>query len=126
MNKKAVELNVTTIIVVILGILVLVVLALYFTGGMKTLWQKITPVAGAYEQTDLEQARSACTLYCSINDQTSFCTHEFTIRTKNAKGEYTGSETKYCDDARINAVREQECKAVGFDKINCNDIRSPE
>jgi len=119
MNKKAVELNITTIIVVILAILVLVILALYFTGGMKQLWQKITPAASAYDQTDLEQARNACTLYCSLNDKTSFCTHEFSVRTKNDKGEITGTETKFCDDKDVKATGEQECKAVGFGADIC-------
>ncbi|MCX8193804.1 MAG: hypothetical protein N3G19_00340 [Candidatus Pacearchaeota archaeon] len=114
-NKKAVELNVATIIIVILAILVLVILAFYFTGGMKGLWSKITPIPSAYEQTDLETARSACTLYCSAKDETTFCTHDFDIR---KKGE-TKTEKKFCDDKDIGATKEPECIAAGFDKLDC-------
>lgn len=125
MNKKAIEMNVATIIVVILAILVLVILALYFTGGMKFLWEKITPVPGAYEQTDLEQARIACTtLYCSARDETSFCTHPFSIRVLDEKGNVIGTETKYCDDSKIGATKEQECISVGFDQIDCSTKRA--
>lgn len=124
MNKKAVELNVATIIIVILAILVLVILALYFTGGIKFLWGKITPVPGAYEQTDLEQARTVCTLYCSARDETSFCTHKFSVRNINNKGEVTGTEIKYCDDPAIGATKEQECRGVGFDKLDCSIKRA--
>ena len=119
-NKKAVELNVNTIIILILAILVLVVLSLYFTGGMKTLWEKITPVPGAYEQTDLEQAREVCTLYCSANDQVSFCTHKFTVR-KITNGEVVGSETKYCDGSKIGALNQPECRGAGFNSSMCKN-----
>ena len=122
MNKKGVELNVATIIVVILAILVLVILALYFTGGMKSLWERIAPVPGAYSQTDIEQTRNACTLYCSIGDKTAFCTHEFTIR-KIQNGEVTGTEQVYCDDPKIKAFDEVECKGAGFTKAICEDYR---
>jgi hypothetical protein len=121
MNKKAVEINITTIIVVILAILVLVVLALYFTGGMRTLWGKITPVPGAYEQTDVEQARNACTLYCGARDQTSYCTHKFDIRTVS-EGKVTGTTQKFCDDSVIGAASQEDCKGVGYDKIKCDDL----
>ncbi|MGB9707952.1 MAG: hypothetical protein ACPLXC_01325 [Candidatus Pacearchaeota archaeon] len=123
MDKKAVEMNVATIIVVILAILVLVILALYFTGGMKFLWEKITPVPGAYEQTDLEQARTACTLYCSARDETSYCTHKFSIRFLDENGKVLRTETKYCDDTAIGAAREQECIGVGFNQVDCSTKR---
>ena len=124
MNKKAVEMNVATIVVVILAILVLVILALYFTGGMKFLWEKITPVPGAYEQTDLEQARTACTLYCSARDETSYCTHPFEIRVLDQNGKVTGTETKYCDDSKIGAAKEQECIGAGFNQVDCSTKRT--
>jgi len=122
MNKKAVELNISTIIIVILAILVLVILALYFTGGMRFLWEKITPVPGAYEQTDLEQARSACGLYCSAREEASFCTHKFTIRKIDSQGNVLSTVTKFCDDKEtggIGAIKTNECITAGFDKVDC-------
>lgn len=124
MNKKAVEMNVNTIIIVILAILVLVILALYFTGGMKTLWGKIAPVPGAYEQTDIEQARNACTIYCSARDETSFCTHEFSIRQIDSSGKVTGTVTMFCDNDKIGAKSQSECKGVGYDLLDCSTQRS--
>ncbi|UZE93799.1 MAG: hypothetical protein IB618_03465 [Candidatus Pacearchaeota archaeon] len=123
MNKKAVELNVNTIIIVILAILVLVILALYFTGGIQQLWQKIIPIPGAYSQTDIEQTRNACTLYCSAGDKTSFCTHEFTIR-EMSDGEVIGTLPVYCDNNLIKALDEEECLGAGFTSDMCETIRS--
>lgn len=120
MNKKAVEVNVSTIIVVILALLVLVVLALYFTGGMKYLWSRITPVPAAYSQTDVEYARSLCALYCSSRDKTSYCTHEFTIRKNNEKGETISTEKHYCYDSVIKGFNEQECKEAGYESNSCD------
>ena len=110
MNKKAVEMNVNTIIVVILAILVLVILALYFTGGMRSLWERITPVPGAYEQTDVENARNACTLLCSADAKTSYCEREFQIKKKGS----TETVTMQCWDDPIFAQKEQECKNKGY------------
>lgn len=111
MNKKAVEINVTTIIVVILGILVLVVLALYFTGGMKDLWGKMIGVR--YDVTDIEMARSQCSLFCSANDKISYCEHAFTIR-ELKDSEVVGTITMYCYSSSIKAEKTPECKASGF------------
>jgi len=110
MNKKAVEMNVNTIIVVILAILVLVILALYFTGGMTNLWTKIMPQVVPFEQTDVENARSACVLLCSAQAKTSFCEREFDVRIKDS----TETKRLKCLDAPINAQKEQECKNVGY------------
>lgn len=121
MNKKAIEINVATIIIVILAILVLVILALYFTGGMKSLWSKITPVPGAYEQTDVENARNACTLLCTAGQsaKTAYCEKVFQIRLKDS----TETKPLKCWDYPIYAHKEQECKDNGFgDAEFCENI----
>lgn len=117
MNKRGVEINVATIIVVILAILVLVILALYFTGGMKNLWGKITPVPSAYEKTDVEHAQSACTLYCNSQDKNAFCSHEFNLR----KQKTTETEVKKCWESPISAQKLDDCKAVGFTSDICQE-----
>ena len=106
MNKKAVELNVTTIIIVILAILVLVILALYFTGGMKFLWGQITPVPGAWDITQASQARTACTLLCSAQQKTEFCNYEARIDRKDDKGNIVETQTLKCWDDPIKAHNE--------------------
>ena len=119
MNKKAVEMNIATIIVVILAILVLVIVALYFTGGMKTLWGKITPVPAAWDITQATQARSACTLLCSAQDKTAFCEYEASIDQKDSEGNVVATQKLHCWQEPINAQKESECISVGFDKDSC-------
>ena len=134
-NKKAVEMNVNTIIVVVLAVLLLVVLSLYFTGGLKTLFQRIGSISTAYDRTDVENARNVCTIYCATEDKTSFCTHKFPIIFDKKTGKTDeigciGNEvTREKEDGTkedlgfqdpIEAWKEPECKAAGFSKDSCS------
>lgn len=118
MQKKGAEINITTIIVIILALLVLVILALYFTGGMKSLWQRITSTKGAWDQTDIENARQVCATHCSAGNKDFFCTHEFSIRAKDG----TTSTLMKCTDPEINAQKMKECKEAGFTKEICIEV----
>ena len=118
MNKKAVELNIATIIVVILAVIVLVILALYFTGGMQELWKQITGVAGTYDTSEVSSARQLCTTYCVINDEQSFCVTEFNLR----KGDAT--EKKFCNQNPIDAHKSPEC--TNFENLDCSQYRTSE
>ena len=115
MNKKAIEMNVSTIIIVILAILVLVILALYFTGGMTKLWEKITPKAQAWDTTKVEDARQACKLYCSAGNKDIFCNHQFDI---TATAETPLTET--CLGSTIKGYNIAECISAGFNQDSCN------
>ncbi len=114
-NKKAIEMNITTIVVVILALLVLVILALYFTGGMQQLWERITGVAGTYDESEVTSARQLCTTFCVIEDEQSFCSTPFNLR----KGEET--EVKYCDQDPINAQDSPSC--TNFKDLDCSQYR---
>jgi hypothetical protein len=116
LNKKGAEINITTIIVIILAILVLVILALYFTGGMKSLWQKITGVQSSWDQTDMENAQTVCAVRCSASDQTFFCNHQFSLRKSNEKDP---PELKFCWEDPINAQKLDDCKRVGYTADIC-------
>ena len=115
-DKKGIEMNITTIIVVILAILVLVILSLYFTGGMKTLWEKIKGVGGTWNTADVNAARQNCMAYCGL-DSFSFCTQTFDVH----KGNET--ITKHCDEDPIYASKTDDCKEW-FKTIDCAEIRS--
>jgi len=118
-NRKGAEINITTIIVIILAVLVLVILALYFTGGMKSLWQKITGVKGSWDETDVENARTVCAFRCSAEDNEFFCNHENPLRMTN---ESAAPENKFCWEDPINAQKTDDCKRVGFTKDICDLI----
>ncbi len=115
MNKKAVEMNVNTIIIVILAILVLVILALYFTGGMTNLWQKITPIAPSYDVGDITRAKQFCATLCLSNDKISYCNYVAALPKKDAQNKTVGTDNKHCWESPIKAYQEAECKNVGFD-----------
>lgn len=111
-NKKGVEMNINTIIIVILAILVLVILSLYFTGSIKKLW----PNAGTFNEADITSARQACTALCGL-DSYSFCTQTFDVH----KGNET--ITVHCDENPIYASKTDDCKEW-FKTIDCAEIRS--
>ncbi|UCD21147.1 MAG: hypothetical protein JSW08_01210 [archaeon] len=116
MNRKAAEINITTVIVIILAILVLVILALYFTGGMKSLWGQITGQKSAWDQTDVENAQMVCGIRCSAQDSDFFCNHEFNIRKAD---ENEQPEAKHCWESPIKAHTLEDCKRVGYTKDIC-------
>lgn len=115
MNKKAVELNVATIIIVILAILVLVILALYFTGGMKSLWDQITGKKAAWDTTAIEDAKTTCAFYCSSNNPDLFCHHQFQI----GRDENGNPVMETCVGDKIKAYDLNDCKEAGFTKEIC-------
>jgi hypothetical protein len=66
-NKKAQGMSISTIILLILGLVVLVVLILGFTVG----WQKILPWIGG--GNNLDTLKNACGMACSTGAQYDFC-----------------------------------------------------
>ncbi|MFA5084684.1 MAG: hypothetical protein WC475_04915 [Candidatus Paceibacterota bacterium] len=115
MNKKGVEINVTTVIIVILAVLVLVVLSLFFTGGMTPLLDKIRHAGAAWDTTSIEQAKTACAMYCATESEDSFCNHDFDIG-KNKDGT---SILEKCTGDHVKAYNLDDCKNVGFTKDTC-------
>jgi len=63
-NKKGVELSMNVIIIAILAILVLVILALFFTGGIKSLFTKITSLYSG-QLTDVSSKIASCNAICN-------------------------------------------------------------
>ncbi len=114
-NKKAVELNITAIIIVILAVLVLLVLTIAFTGGMSKLWAIITgqmPSAGEQEATFIAK----CNLYMSTGNTQGFCCDKKKVGTsavevscseygasKNWNGFDTGADT-FCNSITCQAA----------------------
>lgn len=73
-SKKGAELNITTIIIVILAVLALVIIALSFTGGMNQLWEFISGIFGGQAGMQEASAVANCNFYLNLpNDKYSFC-----------------------------------------------------
>ncbi len=75
-SKKGQGLSVTYIVIIALSLIVLILIALWFTGSLKFLTGKQKGVVGASGQ---EKAlwRSNCELWCSLENKESYETHEF-------------------------------------------------
>ena len=63
-NKKGAELSMNVIIITILAVLVLVIVAVIFTGGMSSLTNKIRNIF-QHQALDLQSAISECNGYCN-------------------------------------------------------------
>ncbi len=99
MNRKGFELAISTILVLILGILVVAGLVYIVTEGFKQFSNTSRSLLGSAEGSAVQQA---CKLACSGNDRITYCCKNFTISSKNV----------YCTDDRLQA----DCS------LNCQDV----
>ena len=72
-NKKAQGMSISTIILLILGLVILVVLILGFTLG----WAKIAPWINT---NNLENIKNSCGVACSTSGLYDFCTVKRTVK----------------------------------------------
>lgn len=87
-HKKAQSLPTSTIILMILGLVVLVLLILYFTGGLKSLMDILKGKTGVYSGTRAE-AVSYCETLCDA-ENVQFCKQSFVFS--------EGGEEEFCKD----------------------------
>src|SRR3989344_6364131 len=111
MNKKGdVGLSTNTIIIAIVGIIVLLLVVTFFTGGMATVINKIRGVFGSGTAGfDIDLAKANCQAYCeraklldtNVAKQTStFCTQKFDIvKTPGSEPVLTG-----CGESPISVI----------------------
>jgi len=122
-NKKGVELNIATIIILVLAILVLVILAMYFTGGMTSLWSQIVGKKVAYTGSALDDAKNKCENLYTIDQ---FCTQKVDVyNAANKTSDYmccfdvpTAQKPKYpyqnLTTGNINYIDKAGCEAMGY------------
>lgn len=85
-NKKAQGMSISTIILLILGLVILVILILGFTIG----WNKMAPWISS---NNLDTLKNSCGSFCSTGSQYDFCTVKRTVKDgTNDKFEATCSE----------------------------------
>ena len=68
-SKKAQNLSITTIILIILGVVVLVVLIIGFTKG----WGSVKGFFTGGGESDFQQVSSQCSIACATMDEISWC-----------------------------------------------------
>jgi len=89
-NKKAQELSIGTLVLIVLGVIVLVLLVLGFSMGWDTLFSKI----GLIQGSDLTTMMDACKLAVTTQSAASYC--EFKGVKVDGKKEFLN-----CEDSRI-------------------------
>lgn len=103
MNKRGIELAISTIILLILGVFVLVGIILMLSGQ----WKNFTDTISQYWISDVEITRKACELACSTERVYDFCCIKRKATFEKIKESIT------CQDNRLGL----EC-----DKVNCEGM----
>lgn len=97
-SKRSFEMAITTLIVIVLGILVLIALALALTGGFDNLMRAIR----GYSGTDADNLVSICQSQCDLSQENSFCCEEKLL----------GKEKTNCQDERLKIDCSLDCEGV--------------
>lgn len=92
-NKKAQDLSIGTLILIVLGIIVLVLLILGFSMGWSNLWEKINIFSGGSSISDVI---TNCNVLVTSGSTYSYCNDFKKIKGDNGKTEYVN-----CEDPRV-------------------------
>ncbi len=71
MNKKGMDISLNFIILAVLALIALIVIALFFTGGLTNLFSQQEDV-GDISSEKMALYRSKCEFYCTTHDETSW------------------------------------------------------
>ena len=100
-DKKAFEMAISTLVIIILGVMVLVGLILVFTGSISIFKSSTKPFLDVAQSSSLKEA---CSFACGNSDSLTYCCKEYTIDSQKVK----------CDDKRLNAP---------CDNLICKDVK---
>jgi len=97
MNHKGFELAISTIVLLLLGVIVLFGLVYVLTDGFTKFQRTSGTLAGSSEAAGVSQA---CRIACAAQDKTTYCCRNFTI----------GGVQAYCSDSRFDLNCALECE----------------
>jgi hypothetical protein len=97
MNRKAFELAISTLVLLVIGIAVLIGLIYFVTGGFKTLKNSSQPFLDTTQSSSVKQA---CSFACSSEDKMTFCCKKYLIDKQNIS----------CSDSRLEISCALNCK----------------
>jgi len=100
MDKKAFELSISAVVVIILCVFVLIGLSLFLTGGFKNLKSSTEPFIDATQSSSIKQA---CELACQSQDKLNYCCKKYNIEGKKIS----------CEDQRLEVKCSLDC--LGFE-----------
>lgn len=96
MNRKAIEMAITTLILIVIGVLVLIGLIYAITGGFKTFSSSTKPFTDTTTSTAI---KLACTQACDNSDRLTYCCEDYPIDDMNIK----------CNDQRLELGCSLDC-----------------
>ncbi|MBS3170965.1 hypothetical protein J4223_04260 [Candidatus Woesearchaeota archaeon] len=76
MNKKGMDISLNFIILAVLALIALIVIALFFTGGLTNLFKQQEAV-GEISGDKIALAKTKCELYCTTNNEDSWKANVF-------------------------------------------------
>lgn len=71
LNKKGMDISLNFIILAVLALIALIVIALFFTGGLTNLFKQ-TEEVGSISSEKIALYSSKCEFYCTTNDETAW------------------------------------------------------
>ena len=116
MNKKAAEMTIGTIIVIILALVVLVVIIYGFSTGWSNLWEKITGFGGG--KANVASVVQSCQIACTSSSTYDWCTKSRTIIFDADKAAEQKKLSWTCFNLQFNRGAE-----VGMDPCNVDCVK---
>ena len=90
MNKKAAEMTIGTIIMILLSLVVLVVIIYGFTTGWGNLWDTIINMGGG--KVNVQTVIDSCTVACATQSTYDFCDLQRNVVFDDTRKEYQHNE----------------------------------
>lgn len=76
MNKKGMDISLNFIILAVLGLIALILIALFFTGGLSNLFKQTEDV-GSTSAEQVALYKTKCNFYCTTDDEGSWTNPDF-------------------------------------------------
>ncbi|MBT6956199.1 hypothetical protein HN997_02815 [archaeon] len=118
-DKKAQQLTIGTLIIIVLGIAVLAFLIYGFSTGWGNLWEKFTAYGGGRENADT--IRQACILACTGGQENQYCESKRTLNLANGKT-LKGSCINLKSELGLSTCDTADCTTANTYKRNCEDL----
>lgn len=99
MNDRGIDLAITTMILIIIGVAVLIGLIFFVRNGFSFLRSGTDPIL---ETQSLEATRQACELVCKTENEISFCCNPIKLN----------KEEVFCYNSKLNVNCNINCAAV--------------
>ncbi|MBU1136365.1 MAG: hypothetical protein KJ559_02555 [Nanoarchaeota archaeon] len=102
-KKQGFEMAISTLVVIVLGLIVLIALSMAFTGGWKKFYGKLMD----YNVGEIDSLEKICKNSCVLENKNDFCCVEREISFVKAK-----TEKIKCTDERLKVECSIDCEGV--------------